>query len=468
MKNTSNIYLAVDIGASSGRHILGYLENGQIQTEEVYRFSNQGVQKNGHLCWDTEYLFGEILNGLKECKRLGKIPVAMGIDTWAIDFVLIDKEGNRLTDCVCYRDKRTEGMDTVVSGLISDEELYRRTGIQKQPFNTVYQLMALKEEEPEVFQSADCFLMVPDYFHFLLTGKRSNEYTNASTTELLKVESGQWDEELLQRLGIPSRLFLEPSMPGTELGTFTAEVEREVGFSCRVVLPATHDTGSAVLAVPSEDEDFLFLSSGTWSLLGAERRKPECSEESRMANFTNEGGYEKRYRYLKNIMGLWMVQSVRKELKDVYGFGELSRMAEEASSFPSRLDVNDNMFLAPESMTEAVKIYCRKTDQPVPETVGELVSCIDQSLAASYGESVREIERITGRSYSRLQIVGGGSQDAFLNSCTARETGKEIWIGPTEATAIGNLLAQMLQDGIFDSVEEARRAVRDSFAVKKL
>ncbi len=468
MKNTANIYLAVDIGASSGRHILGYLENGTIKTEEIYRFSNQGVQKNGHLCWDTEYLFGEILNGLKECRRLGKIPVAMGIDTWAIDFVLIDKKGKCLTDCVCYRDKRTEGMDTAVSALISDEELYRRTGIQKQPFNTVYQLMALKKETPEVFQRADCFLMVPDYFHFLLTGKRSNEYTNASTTELLNVESGLWDKELLQKLEIPAGLFLEPSMPGTELGVFTAEVEREVGFSCRVVLPATHDTGSAVLAAPSEDGDFLFLSSGTWSLLGAERRQPECSEASRKANFTNEGGYEKRYRYLKNIMGLWMVQSVRRELKEAFSFGELSRMAEEASSFPSRVDVNDNMFLAPDSMTKAVQEYCRKTGQRIPETAGELVSCIDQSLAESYRESVREIERITGRNYSRLHIVGGGSQDRFLNGCTARETGKEIWIGPTEATAIGNLLAQMLRDGVFSSVEEARGVVKTSFSVKKL
>ena len=468
MENRGNIYLAVDIGASSGRHILGCLEDGQMKTEEVYRFSNQGVLKDGHLCWDTDYLYGEILNGLKRCKELNKIPVSMGIDTWAIDFVLIDKEGNRLTDCVCYRDKRTEGMEQVVSKLVTDEELYQRTGIQKQPFNTIYQLMALKQEDPEVFQKADCFLMVPDYFHFLLTGKRSNEYTNASTTELLNVHSGEWDEELLEKLGIPSHLFLNPTMPGSELGAFTAEVEREVGFSCKVVLPATHDTGSAVLAVPSEDEDFLFLSSGTWSLLGAERRQAECSEESRMANFTNEGGYEKRYRYLKNIMGLWMVQSVKKELGGAYGFGELSSMAEEASSFSSRVNVNDVGFLAPESMTEAVKGYCRKTGQQEPRTVGELISCIDQSLAESYGESIRELEKITGRKYSRLQIVGGGSQDAFLNRCTARETGKEIWVGPTEATAIGNLLAQMLKDGIFASVEEARHMVKNSFSVSHL
>ena len=312
-----NYYLAVDIGASSGRHILGTVKDGTISLEEIYRFENGMKKKNGHLCWDVESLFHEIKMGMKQCAALGKIPCSMGIDTWAVDFVLLDGEGRILGDAVGYRDDRTKGMDEKVYETISPEALYERTGIQKQIFNTIYQLMAVKEERPEELAGAESMLMIPDYFHYLLTGVKKQEYTNATTTQLVSPVTKTWDYELIARLGYPEKLFTELSMPGTVVGTLTKAVEDEVGFTCEVVLPATHDTGSAVMAVPvpenasgnSSDADggLLYISSGTWSLMGTELTEADCSAESRTANLTNEGGYEYRFRYLKNIMGLLMI-----------------------------------------------------------------------------------------------------------------------------------------------------------------
>ena len=312
-KSMSKLYLAVDIGASSGRHMLAWLEDGKIRLEEVWRFENNVAPKNGHLCWNTEYLFGEILKGLKHCKELGRVPDYMGVDTWGVDFALLDAEGNRVGDTVAYRDSRTEGMDVELKKDISESELYARTGIQKQMYNTIYQLKSLLLSQPELLEQADRLLMLPDYFHYLLTGVKINEYTNATTGQLVNAATDNWDYELMERVGIPTRLFDELKMPGTVVGPFSPTIAAEVGFDCTVILPATHDTGSAVAAVPATDDDFLYISSGTWSLIGAERREPNCSEESRLCNFTNEGGVEHRYRYLTNIMGLWMIQSIRRE-----------------------------------------------------------------------------------------------------------------------------------------------------------
>ena len=459
-------YLAIDIGASSGRHILGSVQDGKIVLEEIHRFPNGMSEKNGHRCWDVDKLFQEILTGMKKCKELGKIPVSVGIDTWAVDFVLLNEKDERIGDAVGYRDSRTEGMDEEVYRIIPEEELYGRTGIQKQIFNTIYQLMAVKKQSPEQLEQAKTFLMIPDYFHFLLSGVKAVEYTNASTTQLVSPDTFDWDKELMERLGYPTDIFPEIVKPGTVLGNLKEEIATQVGYSCKVVAPATHDTGSAVLAVPASDSDFLYISSGTWSLMGVERRSADCSHKSKVRNFTNEGGYERRFRYLKNIMGLWMIQSVKKELNDQYSFAELCDLAAKAD-FSSRVDVNDASFLAPENMIVAVQEMCRKTGQAVPETPGEIASCIYQSLADSYCETVQEIEEMSGRTYSRIHIVGGGSNAVYLNELTAKATGKEVYAGPGEATAIGNLAAQMLQDGVYSSVEEVRTAIGVSFDMKK-
>lgn len=458
-------YLAVDIGASSGRHMLASMKDGKMQLEEVYRFPNGMDNKNGTLCWDVERLITEIKNGLKKCKEIGKIPVSMGIDTWGVDYVLLDGDDNILGDTVGYRDSRTEGMDEKVYEVISQDELYARTGIQKQIFNTIYQLMAVKQTHPEYLEQAQTILMIPDYFNFLLTGVKKNEYTEATTGQLISPKTNDWDYELIDMLGYNSKMFLPVSMPGTVVGDFTEEVQKEVGFNCTVVLPATHDTGSAVLAVPTNDDDAVYISSGTWSLMGIERKKADCSMESMKANFTNEGGYDHRFRYLKNIMGLWMIQSVKKEFTEDLSFAEICEMASK-ETIASIVDCDDDSFLAPKSMIEAVQKFCRDSDQQVPETVGEIASVIYNSLAKCYGDTVEEIEKITGKKYSTIYVVGGGSNAGYLNELTAKYTGRKVSAGPSEATAIGNVIVQMLHDGVFASLPEARTCVKESFDVK--
>lgn len=458
-------YLAVDIGASSGRHMLASMKDGKMQLEEVYRFPNGMDNKNGTLCWDVERLITEIKNGLKKCKEIGKIPVSMGIDTWGVDYVLLDKDDNILGDTVGYRDSRTEGMDEKVYEIIPQDDLYARTGIQKQIFNTIYQLMAVKQSHPEYLEQAETILMIPDYFNFLLTGVKKNEYTEATTGQLISPKTNDWDYELIDMLGYNSKMFLPVSMPGTVVGDFTEEVQKEVGFNCTVVLPATHDTGSAVLAVPTNDDDAVYISSGTWSLMGIERKEADCSMESMKANFTNEGGYDHRFRYLKNIMGLWMIQSVKKEFTEDLSFAEICEMASK-ETISSIVDCNNDCFLAPKSMIEAVQKFCRDTNQQVPETVGEISSVIYNSLAKCYGDTVEEIEAITGRKYSTIYVVGGGSNAGYLNELTAKYTGRKVSAGPSEATAIGNIIVQMLHDGVFASLPEARTCVKESFDVK--
>ena len=464
-------HLAVDIGASSGRHILGHVEQGRIVLEEVYRFENGPKKRGGRLCWDFDALAREVVNGLKACAKLGKVPATLGVDTWGVDFALVDREGRVLGDTVAYRDSRTQGMDTLVEERIPAQELYRRTGIQKQSFNTIYQLMAVKRQSPELLEQAHRLLLVPDYLHYTLTGVMSNEYTEASTSGLVSAETKDWDRELLDLLGFPQKLFGPLSLPGTALGRLRPALREELGFDCQVVLPASHDTGSAFLAVPAGEGSSVTLSSGTWSLLGVELETPVTTPESRAANFTNEGGYQYRYRYLKNIMGLWMIQNLRREMAEngqLPGFGELSRLAREAADFPGRVDVDDPSFMAPESMSAAVRAYCERTGQPVPQSPGELLSCVYHSLAQCYAQSVRQLERLTGRSFQAVHIVGGGSQDAYLNQLTASATGLPVYAGPTEGTALGNLLVQMIAQGEFASLQEARAAIRASFAVKEV
>ncbi len=462
----SNYFLAIDIGASSGRHILCHMEDGKMQLEEIYRFPNGMKDVNGSKCWDVEQLFADIKAGMKKCSELGKIPVSVGIDTWGVDFVLLDKEGNRIGNAVGYRDNRTKGMDEEVYKYIDEKALYARTGIQKQLYNTIYQLMALKTQNPEQLEAAETMLFVPDYFNYLLSGVKAVEYTIASTGQLLNPATKDWDYELFDILGYPKNILPAIKKPGEVLGELTEEIQKEVGYNCKVILPAEHDTGSAVLAVPSMGLDAVYISSGTWSLMGVELPEANCSEESRIANLTNEGGYDYRYRFLKNIMGLWMIQSVRHEYDDKYSFAELCAMAAEVKEFPSRVNVNDDCFFAPDSMIKAIQDYCEKSGQAVPQTPGEVSTVVYQSLADSYGETIKEIEAITGKSYDAINIVGGGSNADYLSQLTANSTKKPVYAGPGEATAIGNLTAQMLNAGVFASVEEARKNIFDSFAVK--
>ncbi len=461
-------YLAVDIGASSGRHILCSMENGKLVLEEVHRFENGITDADGSSVWDTKRLFSEIVAGLKKCKDLGKIPKSVGIDTWGVDFVLLDEEDRMLGPAVSYRDGRTAGVDQKVYEKIPESELYARTGIQKQIFNTVYQLEAVKEQHPEYLDAARTFLFIPDYFNFLLTGKKAVEYTIASTSQLLFAEKKDWDEELFERLGFPRDIFPAIEKPGTVLGDLKPEIAEEVGFSCSVILPCEHDTGSAVLAVPTNG-DTVYISSGTWSLMGIERMEADCSERSRVLNFTNEGGYDYRFRYLKNIMGLWMIQSVRKELRaagEDYSYDELCKKA-ALESIPSIVPCQDERFLAPKSMIREIREACRESGQPVPESAFELAAVVYNSLAVCYRETIEGLEEITGKHYDHINVVGGGSNAAYLNEVTARLTGRTVYAGPGEATAIGNMLVQMLADGTFTSIQEARSCVFESFGIKE-
>ena len=378
---------------------------------------------------------------------------------------LVGQDGRPLTNAVAYRDSRTQGMPEELDKLIPQGELYARTGIQRMEINTIYQLMALQRDEPQVFDRAHCFLMVPDYLHYLLTGVMGNEYTNATTTALVDAHTKTWDTGLLEMLGMPRHIFSQPCMPGTVLGGFSPEIREAVGFDCQVVLPATHDTGSAFLAVPALDGDGVYLSSGTWSLLGVENRGAITREASCQANFTNEGGYGGRFRYLKNIMGLWMLQEMRREFAPV-SFVDLEHSARQAGAFPARVDVNHPSFLAPESMARAVQAYCEGTGQQVPQTLGELAACVYYSLAQCYRDAIGQLAGLTGRAFRRVHIVGGGSQDSYLNELTARAAGLPVYAGPTECTALGNLLVQMLGRGEFAGQAQARACIRESFPIK--
>lgn len=468
-------YLAIDIGASSGRHIVGRVENGKIELEEVFRFVNGQVRKDGHDCWDIEKLVASVKEGIDAA--LAKEPEieSIGLDTWGVDFVLVDNAGNLVSDAVAYRDARTAGAaEEIESQVMGFEELYRRTGIQKTSYNTIYQLWALKKEHPEQLEKADWYLSVPEYINFRLTGRMVPEYTHASTTSLLDAEKKTWDLELIEKLGLPVRIFKPLAMPGATVGEYKG---------VKVVLPAMHDTGSAYLAVPARDDKAVYLSSGTWSLLGVEMMKPITTAESCKANFTNEGGAWGRYRYLKNIMGLWMIQSIRRELNGVkyvegssgeataaalkrltdwqegreYSFMDLEQAAKAAAD-TALVDANSQRFLNPASMIGEVIAAAGESGR-TPETVGELMRCVYKSLAKCYADAIKAMSAITGVEYTSINIVGGGSKDKYLNALTGEATGLEVVAGPTEGTAIGNLIVQMVAAGEFKDLAEARKAI---------
>lgn len=471
MKQDNRYHLAVDIGASSGRHILGHIEDGKLILKEIYRFENHLVQRHNHLCWDVDELFEQIKKGMRECVKQGYSPMTMGIDTWGVDFVLLDEHGNCITDAVSYRDSRITGIIDQVEKIIPFSEHYLHTGIQYQPFNTVYQLLAIQNEQPSLLEQARALLMMPDYFQYRLTGKVAQEYTNATTTALVDASTKNWDFDLIERLHLPKQIFQNITSPGTILGKLTDELKEETGLDLEVILPASHDTGSAFIAVPAKDEHSVFISSGTWSLLGVENAVPITTDESMHLNFTNEGGYQYRYRYLKNIMGLWMLQQIRREFDvagNTYQFVELTELAKQAKNFKAIVDVNDARFLAPNSMIDEVKSACKDTAQKIPSTVGEVLQVVYQSLAHCYKQAIHQLENITERKFTCINIVGGGCQDMYLNQLTADVTGLPVYAGPIEGTALGNILVQMITSKEIKDITEARKFIRNSFEIKEI
>ncbi len=457
-------YLAIDIGASSGRHILAHMENGKMITEEIYRFQNGPEELTAfdgerHLMWTPDRLFNEILNGLKKAKELGKVPYSVGIDTWGVDYALLDENDQAIGGIYCYRDARTEKTIPQVHNVIPFADLYAKTGIQFASFNSVYQL--LHDKETGRMDKAKSMLMLPDYFHFRLTGVKKQEYTNATTTGMVNSVTHTWDEEIIEKLGYKKELFGELSQPGTEVGEFSDEVVAFVGYKAKVVLPATHDTASAVLAAPLSAQT-PYISSGTWSLLGVEQNYAHTSEAAREAGYSNEGSVKEQFRLQINIMGLWMIQQVRHELGDKYSFAELADMA-RANPVDDEINVNDQKFLAPKSMIDAIN---ETVGRQLP--VGEMAYVIYNNLAKYYDLSLKALEGVTGEKYATLNIIGGGSKNMLLNELTKKYTGKRIITGPAEGTAIGNLMMQMVGSGEIADVKVGREVIKNSFDIAEV
>lgn len=452
-------YLAIDIGASSGRHILGSVENGKIVLKEIYRFENELMKTDDGLLWDVERLEREVKLGIKECNKYGIVPKTIAIDTWGVDYVLLDKEKKVLHPVYSYRDARTEKSIPEVEKIIPQNELYSKTGIPRLNFNTVYQLYCDKMSGK--LDKAEHFLMMPEYLSYTLTGVIKNEYTDDSTTGMVNAIEKNWDKDIMEKLGYPEKIFNKPSLPGTVLGNFTPEMKEFAGFDSKVVFCPSHDTASAVLACPLE-ENGLYISSGTWSLMGTELETPVLDENARKANFTNEGGYDYRFRFLKNYMGMWLLQNIRKNLNKKYTYDEMMYMAMECGDV-TYIDVNDSRLTAPENMIEAVKEVAGNKDM----TLEQVLCCVYHSLARSYKNALEEIQRLTGKKIESINIVGGGSADKYLNKLTAEYTGKKVYAGPREATALGNIISQIIGDTSNFTIWDARKCVKESFDIEE-
>jgi len=458
-------HIAVDIGASSGRLVLGTLQDGKLSLSEIHRFTNGFTERNGSCFWDIDYLFGEIIAGLQKAKSQGIEQCTLGIDTWAVDYVLLDEAGGRIQDVYAYRDRRTDHAVEDLAKIISPETVYGKTGIQQLTFNTLYQLFVHDREE---LSRTSSILLVPDYLYYRLTGKKANEATNASTTQLLNLGTRDFDSDLLALLGLRKEQFPGLAEPGTELGPVVPELVERYGLpDCRVILVATHDTASAVLGVPAvKRRSTAYLSSGTWSLLGVELTDPLNSAEAMAANYTNEWGAYGTYRFLKNIMGMWLIQEVRRLDGNRYSFGELADLAAKAEPFRSLIPCNDDRFLNPENMIEEIRKACAEHGEPVPETIGQAARCIFDSLALSYRTYLEELEELTGKSVEIVQIVGGGANNVLLCRLTANVLSREVAAGPTESTALGNLAVQMITSGLLPDIAEAREVIRKSFEIR--
>lgn len=452
--------LAVDIGASSGRHILGYLENGILKEEEIYRFENGIINQNGTLSWDTEHLVSQVKEGLKKCKDLGKIPATVAIDTWGVDYVLLDENENELLPVVAYRDMRTDGIPEEIDKLIPRYELYKRTGVQSANYNTLYQLYCDKKSGK--LKGAAHFLMMPDYLAYKLTGNIKNEYTIASTGAILSAQTRQIDKELLELLGIKTEIFIDPLAPMSVVGNLSHSVKEELGFDTTVIFCPSHDTASAVAACPVGDNG-VYISSGTWSLIGTENSDLVLKMEAMNGDFTNEGGINYRCRFLKNIMGMWLFQNIRKNLDKKYTYDQMMNMA-KGSTFKELINPNAKEFLAPDNMIEAIRAHLGKPNLPIED----VLSSVYHSLANSYNEAVKVIENVTEKKIDLINIIGGGSKDTYLNELTKQYTGKKVLAGPTEATATGNIISQLMFADKNLTLEMAREIVKKSFEIYEI
>lgn len=469
MTNQNSCVLAFDFGASSGRAILGRFDGKTISLEEVHRFSNDPVAFNGTLYWDTLRQFFEIKQGLMKAAQIASFE-SVGIDTWGVDFGLLDKDGYLLEMPAHYRDGRTEGMDALFDKRLGEGVLYKRTGIASMFFNTVYQLVSLAEKRPELLRRAETALLMPDLFAYFLCGVKGSEYSIASTTSLMDPRTKAWVAEIFRQAGVSEKLFPAVVPAGSVAGPMLPELADELHMRpVPVIRVASHDTASAVVSVPASEKDYIYISSGTWSLMGVEADEPLMDEASRKMNFTNEGGYGGKIRYLKNIMGLWLIQETRRQFrrdgKDL-SYADMERAALAKSAFRCFIDADELIFAPPGNMPERIRQRCRETGQFVPEDEGDVVRCIYESLAMKYRVTKEKIERLRGKSYGYLHVVGGGTKDGLLCQFTANACGVPVIAGPIEATATGNIAVQLLSLGAIKDLADARRIIAASFETK--
>ncbi len=461
----SKTVLVFDFGASSARAMRCMFDGGRLLLEEVHRFVNTPINEAGHLRWDIDELFEQMKIGISFAMFNGGFD-AISIDTWGVDFALIGRDGEMLEKPVHYRDSRTDDMPREVAGILPAEALFMQTGVQPQSINTVYQLAYIVRHERNMLFRAERLLMMPDLFAYFLTGECRNEYTEATTSQLIDQKSKGWNLKIIESLGLPKRIFCPIIRPGEVYGGLKDELAVE--FRCErvpVIACPSHDTASAVLAVPSEQEHFVFISCGTWALFGTELKRPIVSKEVMELGLSNEGGYGDTAIMLKNIMGLWLIQECRRYYnKDGldYTFAYLEQAAREAEPFVSLIDPNDSSFVAPDNMPIKIREYCRKTGQPIPESMGEILRCIYQSLACEFALTLESISEITGLKYDRIHMIGGGTKDKLLCELTADCCGIPAVAGPTEATALGNGIASLIALGEIENVAAARRIIIDS------
>jgi rhamnulokinase len=469
------IYLGVDLGAESGRVMAGAWNGRELRVEELHRFSNGAVNLGESLRWDVLRLWTEIQNGLAlAAQKFGDAIVSVGVDTWGVDFVLLTRSGEILGQPWHYRDARTKGILQEAFQRVPRREIFARTGLQFMEFNTLYQVLALQRDHPELLAAADCLLMMPDFFHWCLCGSHVAEFTNASTTQCLDPITRSWSSDLLNQFGLPEKIFQKVVQPGTELGWVRESVRLKTGLGkVRVVAPPTHDTAAAVAGTPATNTgstDWAYLSSGTWSLMGVESRNALLSERVLELNFTNEGGIDGTYRVLKNITGLWLVQRCKQSFAARgrnFEYAELTRLAEAAPAGRSLIEVEDERFVNPLDMPAAIQEFCRETKQPVPEEGGQLVRCVLESLAARYREVLTGLEEVTGNRIQVIHVVGGGSRNNLLNQLTANACQRPVVAGPVETTVLGNLLMQVRAHGELNSLGEMREIVRASSDLRR-
>lgn len=468
-----SVALAVDLGASGGRVVSGAFDGRLLELEEIHRFENFPISLGGQLIWDLPRLWHEVTRGLRAGGgRHGRAVGSVGVDTWGVDFSFLNAENALLANPVCYRDPRTRGMLAAAEAIVPRDEIFAATGLQFMEINSLYQLLALKQKQPSLLRAADRLLMIPDLVHWLLSGERSNERTNASTTQCFDPQTGDWAKKLLDRFGLPLHLFGPIIEPGTDLGGLRADVAADTGLEgARVVVPGTHDTASAVAAVPASEPpaarpDWCYVSLGTWALVGAELDRPLVTADCLAHNFTNEGGVGGTTRLLKNVCGLWLVQQCRAAWQrsgKEWTWDQLTALAAEAPPLVTLVDPNDPSLVAPADMPAAIRALAKATGEPVPDSTAAVVRAALESVAAAVRRTLHELDTLLGRRVSRVHIVGGGVQNRLLCQMIADATARPVVAGPVEATAIGNLLVQLVARGGRVDLRQVRQIVRDSF-----